>query len=743
MKVEFKRKIGKLIAAYCFIFVLCNLAHLNNASAREVKEPIVVNGDRVEYLYEEKKIVGINNVVITYKDLNLTCDKIVVYMDTKDAIAEGNVVMVQGENVFRGDKIHYNFEKKKGTIIEAEVRVKPWYGKGKQAAKVNDDEYIIEKGYISTCDLPKPHYRVAAQRIKFFIDDRIEAYNIVVFIGKVPVFYFPAYVHLLRDNRPRVTIVPGRNSTWGYYALTAWRYYLHEWARGYIHVDWREKKGLGTGLDYKYRMGYFGKGLARFYYTHEDHTRTLEEAASRQDAGDDRWRTQVRHKWKIDTDTTAIGEFNKMSDKLFIKDYYYAEEFAENQQPETFLSVIRTKTYYNLNINVRKQMHDFFTVVERLPELEVNVRSQRLKNTDFYYQSTTAFVMLQKKFDKSLYQENLKANRINTGHELSYISKIFGFLTFNPYVGIQETWYSEDRRGRKNELRNVYTLGTKLSTKFYKIYDIQTDAFGLDINKIKHSITPMLNYKYVSTPNIKEDDLKRFDAIDGLTSNHGIDIEVVNRLQTKRDDSDEPVTIARILTRSGILFKPKTLVAEVRESDMVISHFFDDFYIDLELYPYPWLIVDSNATYSNESSRVKFANVDVVVHDDGDDDRWDLGLGVRYEDNPYSGSNAQITADGSYKISPKWRINAYHRFRKDINDNGFDLEEISYGFERQLHCWIAELNYQIKRTDGLEVDEEHRIWLVMRLKAFPDLPIRLFSAKYSAPTAGVGTSRSY
>ncbi|MBL7069406.1 MAG: hypothetical protein ISS34_06065, partial [Candidatus Omnitrophica bacterium] len=50
------------------------------AIAEESEEPIVVNGERVEYLYEQKKVIGVDNVVITYKDVTLMCDKIVVDM---------------------------------------------------------------------------------------------------------------------------------------------------------------------------------------------------------------------------------------------------------------------------------------------------------------------------------------------------------------------------------------------------------------------------------------------------------------------------------------------------------------------------------------------------------------------------------------------------------------------------------------------------------------------------------------
>ncbi len=732
------KRIAKTLFYLVLVFVYI-LPQDRLYAQEEKKEPIIVNGDQVEYLYEEKKIVGINNVSIAYKDVVLTCDKIIVQMDTREAIAEGHVVLAQGKSKFKGHKIHYNFNTKKGTIVEAEVTSPPWYGKGKEASKTDEKDYIIEQGYLTTCNLPQPHYRISARTIKLYVGDRVEAYHVVVKLGKIPVFYFPYYVHILHDKRPRVTVVPGRNSIWGYYVLTAWRYYFHEWSRGYVHVDWREEKGIGVGLDYKYKLGYFGKGLARFYYIDEDHVRTLEEESTQQDAGDDRWRIQLRHKWQVDEDTVAVGEFHKVSDELFIKDYYFNEEYVVDPQPETFFSMIRTKRDYNLSLYFRVRTQGFYTVVERLPELALRVKSQRLRDTDFYYKSTTTYSMLQKKFDKVLYRPKLKANRFDTAHEISYIKKLFKFLSFNPYIGINETFYSEDAYGNSYELRNVVTLGTALSTKFYKVYPFTTDAWGLEINKLKHIVTPRIEYKYVSTPNIKEADLKRFDRVDGLASEHGVEVEIVNRLLTKTKNGAE-VNLFRFTTTSGVLFKRRVIVADERDDDIVISNFFDDFRMDLIARPYPWLAILMDSRYSNERRSFDTINFDAVAFQE---DRWKVGLGFRFEDDHLDGSSSQITTEGRYRISPKWKVKCYYRFKKETYEDSFKLQEQNYGIERDLHCWLAELNYQLKQTDGLEVNNEHRLWLVMRLKAFPDLPIKMFSTKYSPPSPGGQPARSY
>lgn len=710
-------------------FILYSLLPADLAAAKESTEPIVVNGDRVEYLYEEKKVIGIDNVVITYKKVKLTCDKIVVQMDTKDAVAEGNVVMTQDEGVFRGQKVHYNFQTGKGTILKSEMRKEPWYFEGESASKVERKDYIVERGSLTTCDLPHPHYRIQARKIKIFLNNRVEAYHAFFFIGDVPIVYFPFYIHLLEDKRPRVTIVPGRNSRWGFYLLTAWRYYFHEWSRGYVHLDWREKKGFAEGIDYKYKVGYFGKGLARFYYTREDHTITTEEREIAQGVDDDRWRVQLRHKWQVDEDTIAIGEFHKQSDKLFIKDYFFLDEYETESQPPTYISVIRTRPKYNISLFMRARTHDFYTVVQRLPEVKLNVKSQRLRDTDFYYKSTTAFAMLEKKYQDTAFDPDRKASRFDTDHELSYFTKLFKFLTFNPYIGIRETWYSKDGRKQEDELRNIYTFGTKLSTKFYRIFPVETDIFGLNINKLRHIVTPSINYRFTPEPNINPGKLKQFDEVDRVKEKHGIEMSVVNRLQTKRGGEDDMYieNLARLTTSTELFIK--------HEDGKVL----DDLELDLELTPYSWLLIDIDSTYSPKRNSLGRVNVGIVAEQE---DQWRVGLGYRFEEGRLRGSNSQITTDLAYSISPKWKFKVYHRFKKDPDENGFELEEQNYAIERDLHCWLAEINCQVKKTDGLEVDTEYRVWLVMRIKAFPDIPFRMFSTRYSAPRAGVETTRS-
>ncbi|NQT96002.1 MAG: LPS export ABC transporter periplasmic protein LptC, partial [Candidatus Omnitrophica bacterium] len=96
-------------------------------------EPIECNGDQVEYFEKEKKVVGSGNVVIKYKEMELTCDEVTVWTESYDAEAEGNAVITEGDNIFSGTEVKYNFRDNTGYVRDFEGFSEPWYTKGKEA----------------------------------------------------------------------------------------------------------------------------------------------------------------------------------------------------------------------------------------------------------------------------------------------------------------------------------------------------------------------------------------------------------------------------------------------------------------------------------------------------------------------------------------------------------------------------------------------------------------------------------
>ncbi|MEA3305343.1 MAG: LptA/OstA family protein, partial [Candidatus Omnitrophota bacterium] len=405
--------------------------------------PIVVNGDRVEYDHAHKTVSGNGNVSIVYKDMKLTCDRIIIDIDKKEGIAEGSVTLYQEGDIFRSDKVVYNFEKKRGELFEGTMEMVPWYGKAELIKKTEDTVYRLNKSYVTTCDLEIPHYRIEARTIKVYLNNRVTAWHAFLYIGDVPVMYFPYYNHPLEDNLPQANVIPGRNGEWGTYLLTAWRYFFHPDSKGHVHLDYRSKRGFAKGADYKYKLGKFGGGYATFYHLHDKEPDESQELGT--ELPSERWRAAVRHKWEVDKNTFVAGEYHRLSDQAFIKDFFYKEEYELEEQPDTYLTLIGAKENYNVTVLYRKKVNDFFTVTERLPEVQMNISPLRLFNhLNLYYSSNSSFVRLNKKHEKDVGRavtptDNYDVTRLDSYNKLSYPTQVMGFLNINPFVGARET----------------------------------------------------------------------------------------------------------------------------------------------------------------------------------------------------------------------------------------------------------------------------------------------------------------
>lgn len=680
---------------------------------RESDQPVVVKGDRIEYFNAEKKVVGEGNVSVIYGDVSLKCDKITVFTEGKEAICEGNVKISQPSMSMEGDKIHYNFAKKEGYAIDGKIKAKPFYGGAGKIEQVGGKEFKLEKGYITTCDLEKPHYTVRAKEVQIFLDDKVVAKHTRFYIGKIPILYMPLYVQPIIEKWPEVTIIPGRTSDWGAFMLTAWRYYFNENSKGNIHLDYREKKGLAEGIDYTYKTKELGTGVARLYYAHENDAFTINKSGPK----DDRWRMQYRHAISLPEDTSLMMEFNKLSDRDMIKDLLY-REYEENPALDNYLLFETRKPNYTTKVLARKRMNEFFTVVERLPELSLEVNNQRLWDTSFYYFSDNSITNFIKRYDDETGISPEESVRMDNYHKLSYATKLFKFLYTTPFVATRQTYYSRNRWKDTSELRSIYETGVDLSTKFYRMFDVNSNFSGLNLSGLRHIITPTVGFLHRHQPTISPSNLHQFDEIDNIERHNGFNLALENKLQTKRPSGAglRTVDLATLIVSTNYDFRLEKQSIEPQGVGK-----FGDLTFDLELRPYNWLTIDSDMILDHKTHDVNSFNIDVFI-DMGK--KMTLGVGHRYEHSE-GGDTSQLTSEIFYKINKEWKIKAYGRYDFESEK----LEEQEYTITKDLHCWEAALSLDIR-------DGDYTTWLVFTLKAFPKLPIGLFQTTYRRPRPG-------
>jgi lipopolysaccharide assembly outer membrane protein LptD (OstA) len=708
-----------LICAFLFIGSAISFAQ-DDDLFKQLKpgQPIIVDGDKVEYFEKEGKIVAEGNVSITHGDVKLTCNRIEVNTRTRQALCVGNVVIEQPEGTLTGERIRYDFAKREGEIIGGEVEAFPWFGRAEETAKVGENEYLLKKGYISTCDLDQPHYRIKAEEIQVFPDDKVIAKNVFFYIGKIPILWFPYYYHPIIQSRAKVQFVPGRSSEWGYFLLSAWRFYVRGNSRVDVLADYRSKKGFAEGANFYYNTADFempglGEGMFRAYFIHQNDIGTYDPTPFDGEGGIDprlRDRFQWKHRIDFDPDTVGMLEFNKVSDENVIRDYFY-NEYEENYRvPMNYASIISAKQNYTLGIVANKRFNDFYTITEKMPEVKLDIPDQRLWNIPLYYSSEMAATMFDKEY-ASESRPSERVNRFDSFHKLSYAA-VLGPIEFTPYGTFRGTAYSRTELEGQPVYRTTFGGGLDVTSRLYRIYDIKTDVMGLDINGVRHIFAPSARYFHIHQPSIDKDKLFQMDSIDSLEKQNGITLSLENKLQTKwQNDSDlETIDLVRFIVSVDYLFRMEKGKFKFEDGGE-----FNNLTFDLELRPYKWLYVESKMAVEPENETISTGSIEASLRP------WDsfrMDMGYRYEKKTPEPRN-QFTFDLKYQLNPKWRVGWYERF--DLQRGSIEEQQVT--ITRDLHCWEVEVACDVK--GGNFAKDDFTFWVVFRIKAFPDLPLGL------------------
>ncbi len=680
------------------------------AFAQKQAETVSLDGDEVEYALDGQTVIIKGNVVVVRGDTTLTGDKIEFNRNTKIAHADGHIRLIMPTGEIEGDTMTFNFNNMTGDFNGAKIISQPYFGTGKTVSKVSDKKMVMNKAFLTTCDYDKPHYGMASRKVDIYPGDKMIARQVRMFLGRIPVMFLPRLSQNLKGGEPRVTFSPGMTKDWGLFVLSSWRYKLNENVKGVVHLDAREKKDIAWGMDLNYKTSKMGEGYFRTYYMNErsiTSKRFYQERPS-PTIEKERYLIQWRHKWKIDKKTNAIMQYYNLSDSTFLRDYFRKENYR-NSSPNTFFLLTRRLSKGSLSFRTDIRVNRYESLLERLPEVRYDLGNQELWNTGFFLKNVTTFSNLVKK-TAAPSEARTKTKRLHTDLELSYPAKV-GIIEFKPFVGSQQTYYSRtQKKAQYDSIRGIFKTGASLSTKFYKVMDIKTNVLGLNINRLRHIITPSISYTYQTNPTIPSSQLDVFDSIDSLSNIHSINFSLENKLQTKRNG--KAVDLLRV-----ILSSPFNLKEDPSKGG------FGTIQTDIDFKPLDKVTFYFDSTYDTYHDRLSTANFDMYINGGS---KWDVKIGKRWNRNV----DDQLTSQFNYTINQKWQSRAYMRF--DLN-NGI-LKEQEFTVIRDLHAWKMEINFNERRKRGNE------IWIVFRLKAFPDMVLDVFGTGFNKRKAGSQSS---
>lgn len=719
MKELFNKKIFSVI-----IFILfSSLPFL--AFPQEKVLPVEINGDEINYVQADGTVFVKGHARMKYKEMVITCDEASYNANTNIANLKSNVKIVRKDTTVYGESVIYNFNSQNAKMVNMRMVSPPIYGKAASAGSEGPNKYVLDSGYVTTCDLEKPHYKLMAKQIIAYPKVKIVAKNVVMKVREVPVFYFPYLALPLKYKTFPFQIVPGKSGDWGYYVLGRYRYHLSDRQRGRIILDWYQKRGVGAGVNHHLSSGEFGEANASLYYLNDEFNKPknrdelFNKYPERKGLDDsrlpqDRYKVELSHKWQPMQQLSLLSEFNKFSDEFFMKDFFQREYDID---PHPLSYNLSTYSFSNSSLSLLTQgrANKFFNETEYLPQMEYDFYEQTLGKSNLYLKSKTTAGSLSQKFANI--DDDYNAQRVNT-HNTFHYPKTFGWLYANPYVGNYSTFYSKNLNGSDNIFRTALETGIDFSAKTYKTFDADFNLFGRDIDKMRHIVTPRISYNYITKPSVSKDSIYsiiQFDNIDNLRRSQTVTIALDNKLQAKNAET----------SWDFIYFSP-ALIYQVDKRDKRgqldrLGTYLDTIQADLEVYPVPGISLKGDAQYDKVFNAFREGNLDVTFSDIKNK-KYTVSVGQRYVreynyDSDSATYSSQTTLDFNYQITPKLMFKNYTRYEFKT---GKFLEQ-QYALRRDLHCWWMDVGVNVdKQREGIT---DLTLWLAFTLKDFPDLHI--------------------
>jgi len=715
----------------CVFFLSCFVPAVCLAEQQEVKAPVTVNGDNVEYSTDSKEVSASGNVSIVYNDTKLTCEKIKINTETKEAEASGHVRLEDKGSFIEGERIKYNFQNKTGVIVDANFRAYPYFGKAESLDRVSEKEFICNHAYITTCSYDHPHYRLKSRQVDFFPGDKIKIKGVVFNFGQekqVPVLYLPGFEQSLkRDRLMHTQVTGGKTKDWGYYLLTASKINITDNVNARLYLDYRNYLGTGQGFITNYDSKVAGRGDFKFYYTQErDKSGRLGTDVNAPKVFE-RYLVRWRHKWDIDPNTNFITQYYKIrdsrralygTDNNFLKDYF-PREFDKDTQPPSYAQLHHSFNYSGIDVVFQKRVNSWYDStqpdahVEKLPEISYSLPSIRVGQTPLFFENGSSFANFAYKYTAPS-SNDFKMARMDTFNKLSLPMKV-SFMRLTPFVAGRETFYDKGVNGITVHPRTIFYSGADLSTKFYRIFDVKTNFLGLDINGLRHIITPTIGYAYNHQPTVSSSKLKQIDSIDAIGYNNSVTLGFQNKLQTKRNNATVDLLDFRV--DGGYMIDGIDTA-----TDSKLHGQLSDVTFNLDFLPYSRAKLHGDAIYAPKQNYFTQANADLSFAIAG----GNVSLGHRYERK----GSKEMTFSTDWRLTPKWMVGFYGRYQfGDTTTEKGGVREQRITLTRDLHCWEIAFSLDSERGSGTSV------WWTFRLKALPELEFD-FNRSYSAPRPG-------
>ncbi len=482
--------------------------------------------NEITYLY--------GDATVDYQDLHLKAEYIMIDMGKKELFASGitdssgntigNPEFSQADQKFRSSTIKYNFKSKKGKIGYVITQEGQGYIHGEVVKKDAENNFYIQKGQYTTCDLDTPHFAITSNKLKVIKNNKIvtgPAYMTIEGVSTpliLPFGFFPN-----KKGRSSGIIFPtfGESNERGFYFQNLGYYFgFSDYLTLALKSDIYSKGSYslyGESL-YKKRYKYSGNLSVSYAYT----VTSEKELADYQETKD--FHISWRHSQdsKVDPYSTFSANVNAGSANYFRNTISSTSNFLNNQLSSSIMYThmfpgtpvnLGVSASHSQNTNTREiriNLPDVSLSISRINPFKRKVSIGRPRwyeniGTSYSFKGTNYINTV----DSLLFREE-SLDEIQNGfsHYIPFSTSfnLMNYFNVTPSFNYSERWYFKTMEKSWNadsarvEERTVegfqagrdYQANLAVSTIVYGMYQFKSGY----IKAIRHVMKPTASFGY-------------------------------------------------------------------------------------------------------------------------------------------------------------------------------------------------------------------------------------------------------
>jgi len=494
------------------ILLVCLLIPTFLFAAEQIGAPgMVIHSDVMTQDSASDLIKANGKVEMAWQDMTMTADEATYNRTSQILTAKGNVYLIKGGDILWGDHLVMDTETGRAEMENGRIFMTQgnFRADGKPIARLGDDDYALRNGGLTTCDAAVPSWKFGSTELDVTVEKYATGKHVIFYVKDIPIFYFPYIILPVKRERQSGFLFPkfGTSTKRGEFIDTPFYWAISPSQEATINLDVQTKRGVGLGLDYRYKLSRTSEGSLGGYLIYDNNESKV------------RGQLVQFHKEQFSDSFSLIASLNLTTDRTFLADY--GEKSGEYNRQYYDSRVVLTKFWDQWLASAQTiYTQDYYvatntSTLQRAPELSLyGVREQVPYIPNLYFDMDLLATNYYR--EKGMQGQRVTVEpRLTSSHTL-----LDGRLNFSIFGGAQLRGYNTTDSGpgiSNNEIVAIPKAGAQISSSFSKIYDTSF----LDLQRLRHELVPAVSYLYVGKEDQSSapvfDQLDRVDAQETLT----------------------------------------------------------------------------------------------------------------------------------------------------------------------------------------------------------------------------------